>query len=174
MRPGRPCPGAGWGRPRTSARRPRSSPPTRPITSPGPSSPSTAASSSAIPSGGDELLPTSPASASAPGPGPGPEPQPRRTPMAHFNWLDITVFVAYLLASLAIGTSFFREEESLSEYFVASGSMGRVVVAMTILAVLFAGISVLATPSETYVNGFAFYLANLGFFVTTPITTLLF
>src|SRR5690348_16707920 len=94
--------------------------------------------------------------------------------MAHFTWLDITVFVVYLLASVAIGTAFFREQESLSEYFLASRSMGRVVIAMTILAALFSGISFLASPSEAYANGLAFYLVNLGFFIATPITTLIF
>src|SRR4051794_31632886 len=94
--------------------------------------------------------------------------------MAHFTRIDVAVFVSYLLASVAIGTAFFREQESLSEYFLASRSMGRVVIAMTILAALFSGISFLATPSEAYANGFAFYLANFGFFVATPITTLLF
>src|SRR3954468_3354989 len=94
--------------------------------------------------------------------------------MAHFNLLDITVFAAYLLASLAIGPSFFREQESLRDYFLAGRSMGRVVVAMTILAALFSGISFLAAPSEGYANGIAFYLVNVSFFIATPITTLLF
>src|SRR3954447_18419237 len=94
--------------------------------------------------------------------------------MAHFTWIDVVVFVTYLLASVAIGTAFFREQESLSEYLLAGRSMGRVVIAMTILAALFSGISFLATPSEAYANGFAFYLANFGFFFATPITTLLF
>ncbi|HEU5118197.1 MAG TPA: sodium/solute symporter, partial [Isosphaeraceae bacterium] len=40
------------------------------------------------------------------------------------------------------------------------------------LAALFSGISFLAAPSEGYANGMAFFLVNLGFFVATPITTL--
>ncbi len=98
---------------------------------------------------------------------------PRRSLMAHFTWLDIAVFVAYLLASVAIGVSFTRGQRGLSEYFLAGRDMGRIILGMTILAALFSGISFLAAPSEGYANGFAFYLVNLGFFIATPITTLL-
>ncbi|MFO0954038.1 MAG: sodium/solute symporter [Isosphaeraceae bacterium] len=87
--------------------------------------------------------------------------------------IDVAVFVAYLTASVAIGAVFFREKESLSEYFLAGRSMGRVVIAMTILASLFSGISFLAGPSEGYQYGLAFFFVNLGFFVATPITNLL-
>ncbi len=94
--------------------------------------------------------------------------------MSHFLWIDYAVFVTYLLATLAIGGLFFREQESLSEYFLAQRSMGRVVIAMTILAALFSGITFLAAPSEGYTSGPVYYLVNLGFFIATPITTLVF
>lgn len=94
--------------------------------------------------------------------------------MVHFHWIDVAVFVAYLLATVAIGARFARDHETLSEYFLAGRSMGRIVIAMTILAALFSGISFLASPSEGYANGSAFFLVNLGFFVATPVTTLLF
>src|SRR2546423_1341895 len=90
----------------------------------------------------------------------------------HFSWLDYGLFAAYLLATLAIGGLFFREQASLAEYFLAQRSMGRVVVAMTILASLFSGISFLAAPSEGYAHGITFYLVNIAFFVATPLTTL--
>ncbi len=93
--------------------------------------------------------------------------------MAHFTWLDIGVFVVYLLMSVSIGLVFVRDQRNLDEYFLAGRSMGRVVIAMTILAALFSGISFLAAPSEGFTNGFAFFLVNLGFFVATPLTTLL-
>jgi sodium-coupled monocarboxylate transporter 8/12 len=92
--------------------------------------------------------------------------------MAYFTWLDIGVFVAYLLGTMAIGTVFFREQESLSDYFLAGRSMGRVVISMTILASLFSGITFLAAPSEGYQYGIAFFLVNVGFFVATPLTNL--
>lgn len=92
--------------------------------------------------------------------------------MSHFGWLDYSVFSVYLLVTTAIGLAFSRGQDSLSEYFLAKRSMGRVVISMTVLAALFSGISFLAMPSEAYANGPAFFLANLGFFIATPITTL--
>lgn len=92
--------------------------------------------------------------------------------MTHFAWLDYAAFVAYLAASVAIGLVFVNEQDNLSEYFLARRSMGRVVVSMTILAALFSGISFLASPSESYLHGPAFFLVNLGFFLATPLTTL--
>lgn len=94
--------------------------------------------------------------------------------MLHFGWLDYAVFAGYLLATLAIGGLFFREKSNLSEYFLAQRSMGHVIVAMTILASLFSGISFLAAPSEGYSNGMTFYIVNFSFFIATPLTTLVF
>ncbi len=93
--------------------------------------------------------------------------------MAYFHWLDYTIFVLYLVATVAIGSAFIRGQNSLSDYFLARRSMGSVVISMTILASLFSGISFLAVPSEGYANGPAFYLVNFAFFFATPITTLI-
>ena len=92
----------------------------------------------------------------------------------HFTLLDYAVFVAYLSLTAAIGFWFVKGQRNLDEYFLAGRSMGSVVVAMTILAALFSGISFLAAPSEGYANGIAFYLVNIGFLVATPLTTLVF
>lgn len=92
----------------------------------------------------------------------------------NFTVLDYTIFAAYLLLTLAIGTLFFKGQRNLDEYFLAGRSMGQVVIAMTILASLFSGISFLAAPSEGYSNGPIFYLSTLGFFLATPLTTLVF
>lgn len=92
----------------------------------------------------------------------------------HFSLLDYSIFAAYLLLTVAIGMLFVKGQRNLDEYFLAGRSMGSVVVGMTILASLFSGISFLAAPSEGYANGPIFYLVNLGFFIATPITTLLF
>lgn len=91
-----------------------------------------------------------------------------------FTLLDYGVFGAYLVLTAAIGLWFVRGQRDLNEYFLAGRSMGSVVISMTILAALFSGISFLAAPSEGYANGIAFYLVNLGFFVATPLTTIVF
>lgn len=94
--------------------------------------------------------------------------------MARFNWLDYGVFVAYLLASLGIGVAFTRGQRTIKEYFLAGRSMGSVVVAITVIASLFSGISYLGTPSEVYVHGVGYWLIVLGTFVTTPVMTIIF
>ncbi len=92
--------------------------------------------------------------------------------MEHFTWLDYSVFVAYLLATMAIGALFMRGQRNVADYFLAGRSMGSLVISMTMLAALFSGISFLAAPAEGYLHGPAFYLVNLGFFIATPITTI--
>lgn len=94
--------------------------------------------------------------------------------MARFNWLDYGVFAAYLAASLGIGIAFTRGQTTIREYFLAGRSMGPVVVAITIMASLFSGISFLGTPSEVYVHGIGYWLIVFSTFVTTPIMVWIF
>mgnify|MGYP003329540604 CR=1 FL=1 len=91
-----------------------------------------------------------------------------------FTLLDYAVFGAYLLLTAAIGLWFVKGQRDLDEYFLAGRSMGSVVVSMTILAALFSGITFISGPGEAYLNGPLFYLVNLGFFVATPLTTIVF
>jgi SSS family transporter len=91
-----------------------------------------------------------------------------------FTLIDYTVFILYLVATASIGLWFVRGQRDLNEYFLAGRSMGSLVVAMTILASLFSGISFLAAPGEGYANGPVFYLVTLGFLIATPVTNLVF
>ncbi len=93
--------------------------------------------------------------------------------MAHFSWLDYTIFGLYLAASVGVGLySARRKAGNLGDYFLAGRGMSPFLVAMSILAALFSGISYLAGPADVYKNGFAFAYAVLAFFIATPITTL--
>jgi len=92
--------------------------------------------------------------------------------MTHFSWLDYTIFGVYLAASIFIGMWCSRGEDTLKEYFLAGRSMNRFVVAMTVLAALFSGISYLAGPSEVYTSGIGFALIALSFFIATPFTAI--
>ena len=94
--------------------------------------------------------------------------------MVHFSPLDYSIFALYLLVTVAIGTLFIKGQRTLDEYFLAGRGIGSVIVAMTVLAALFSGISFLAGPSEGYANGPVFYLVNLSFFIATPVTALVF
>lgn len=94
--------------------------------------------------------------------------------MTRFSWLDYTLFFAYLVASVLIGVLFVKEQRTVRDYFLAGRSMGYVVVAVSVLAALFSGISYLGAPAEVYTHGFAFILFGLSFFIATPITNRVF
>jgi len=65
--------------------------------------------------------------------------------MAHFSWLDYTIFGLYLAASVGVGLySARRKAGNLGDYFLAGRGMSPFLVAMSILAALFSGISYLA------------------------------
>lgn len=91
----------------------------------------------------------------------------------HFSALDYAIFGAYLAASVGVGLYSARgARQSLGDYFLAGRGMNSVLVAMSILAALFSGISYLAGPADVYRNGFAFAYIVLAFFIATPFTTL--
>ncbi|GEP41955.1 sodium:solute symporter family transporter [Brevifollis gellanilyticus] len=93
--------------------------------------------------------------------------------MNHFSWIDYTIFGVYLAISVGVGLFAARgPKTSLGEYFLAGRGMNSVLVAMSILAALFSGISYLAGPAEVYRNGFGFAYAMLAFFIATPFTAI--
>ena len=92
--------------------------------------------------------------------------------MSHFSPLDYAIFAAYLAASVFVGMWSGRGQESLNDYFLAGRNVNRFVVAMTVLAALFSGISYLAGPSEVYSSGFGYAFILLSFFIATPFTAI--
>ena len=94
--------------------------------------------------------------------------------MTRFGWLDYTIFVVYLAASVLIGVLFVKEQKSVKDYFLAGRGMGYITVAISVLAALFSGISFLGAPAEVYAHGMAFILFGASFFIATPITNLVF
>ena len=93
--------------------------------------------------------------------------------MTHFSLLDYTLFGLYLATSVGVGLwSARRKAGNLGDYFLAGRGMNSFLVAMSILAALFSGISYLAGPADVYKNGFGFGYAVLAFFIATPITTI--
>lgn len=94
--------------------------------------------------------------------------------MARFDWLDYAMFVAYLAVALGVGVFASRGQRTIKDYFLAGRSMGSLVVAITVMASLFSGISYLGTPSEVYVYGIGYWLIVLSTFITTPVMTIIF
>lgn len=92
--------------------------------------------------------------------------------MHHFTFLDYAFFGAYLIASVLIGVLFVKEQRTMKDFFLAGRSMGSVVVAISVMAALFSGISYLGGPAEVYQNGMAFGWILFSFFIATPLTTI--
>jgi SSS family transporter len=93
--------------------------------------------------------------------------------MARFSWIDYALFGLYLATSVGVGLwSARKKAANLGDYFLAGRGMNSLLVAMSILAALFSGISYLAGPADVYKNGFGFGYAVLAFFIATPITTI--
>ena len=76
--------------------------------------------------------------------------------MPRFSWLDYTVFGAYLVVSISFGLSLVKRKQSMNEFFLAGRNVNPFVVALTVLAALFSGISFLAGPAEVYRSGLGF------------------
>lgn len=94
--------------------------------------------------------------------------------MTRFSWIDYGLFAAYLAASVLIGVLFTGQQKTVRDYFLAGRSMGRVVVAISVLAAIFSGITYLGAPAEVYAYGMAFFLFFFSFFIATPITNVVF
>jgi SSS family transporter len=92
--------------------------------------------------------------------------------MSSFHWLDYTFFILYLVASVAVGLLFVKEQRTMKDFFLAGRSMGSVIVAISVMAALFSGISFLGAPSEVYQYGLAYGFILFSFFFATPFTTL--
>jgi SSS family transporter len=92
--------------------------------------------------------------------------------VTHFSALDYAIFGGYLAVSVGVGLYSARGPKSLGDYFLAGRGMNSLLVAMSILAALFSGISFLAGPAEIYKNGFAFGYVALAFFIATPFTAI--
>lgn len=93
--------------------------------------------------------------------------------MSHFAPLDYTFFGIYLLASVLIGVLFVKEQRTMKDFFLAGRSMGSVVVAISVMAAMFSGISYIGGPGEVFKNGAAFGWILFSFFIATPVTTIL-
>ena len=90
------------------------------------------------------------------------------------HWLDYALFAAYLLATAGVGSMFFKRKSDLSGYLQGSHQMHSSVVAISIIASLFSGISYLSSPSETFHYNLVYTWSLASYFVATPITAYVF
>ena len=95
-------------------------------------------------------------------------------PLARLSVVDLIVFVAYMLLLVGVGLISMRQQKSLKGYFLADQNVNWLIVAISVLAALFSGISFLGAPAESFFFDLTVLWTVLAFFIATPITTLLF
>lgn len=79
-----------------------------------------------------------------------------------FGWIDSSLFILMLVLSTAIGVYFGfwgKKEDSPEEYLLAGKSMSTLPVAVSLVASLVSGITVMGDPSEIYTYGTLYWLA---------------
>jgi sodium-coupled monocarboxylate transporter 8/12 len=88
--------------------------------------------------------------------------------------LDIGVFACYMLLLVGVGVWFTRRQTGLKSYLLADQNIHWVIVAVSVLAALFSGITYLGAPAEAFFYDLGYLWVVVSFFIATPITTLLF
>lgn len=88
--------------------------------------------------------------------------------------IDIGVFAGYMLILFGIGAYFTRQQKDLKSYLLADQNIHWIIVAVSVLAALFSGITYLGAPAESFFYDLAYLWVVISFFIATPITTLIF
>jgi sodium-coupled monocarboxylate transporter 8/12 len=88
--------------------------------------------------------------------------------------LDVAVFASYMLLLVGVGLYFTRQQKGLKSYLLADQNVHWIIVAVSVLAALFSGITYLGAPGETYSHDLTYVWVLTSFFIATPITTLVF
>jgi sodium-coupled monocarboxylate transporter 8/12 len=88
--------------------------------------------------------------------------------------LDLAVFVAYMALLTGVGFAFARRKSGANEYLLAGQDVHWAVVAVSVLAALFSGISYLGAPAEAFFHDLTNLWAVSTFLIATPLVTVLF
>jgi sodium-coupled monocarboxylate transporter 8/12 len=94
--------------------------------------------------------------------------------LGHLSPLDLGVFAAYMLLLIGVGLYFTRQQKGLKSYLLADQNIHWIIVAISVLAALFSGISYLGAPAEAFFYDLTYLWVVASFFIATPITTLVF
>jgi sodium-coupled monocarboxylate transporter 8/12 len=87
---------------------------------------------------------------------------------------DVGVFSVYIVILFGIGCWFTWQQKDLKTYLLADQNVHWVIVAISVMAALFSGISYIGAPAESFFHNLSYLWVIISFFIATPITTLLF
>jgi len=87
---------------------------------------------------------------------------------------DYATLGLYLTVSVALGLMFGGKQKDLKTYLLAGHQMHWAMIAISVLAALFSGISFLGAPAETYSNNLVYLWVIVAYVVATPLTTVIF
>lgn len=90
------------------------------------------------------------------------------------KYLDLVVLGSYMCLLFGIGAYFVRQQKNLKSYLLADQNVHWLVVAVSVLAALFSGISYLGAPAETFFHDLTYLWVVMSFLIATPITTVIF
>jgi sodium-coupled monocarboxylate transporter 8/12 len=79
-----------------------------------------------------------------------------------------------MLLLIGVGVYFTRQQKGLKSYLLADQNIHWIIVAISVLAALFSGISYLGAPAEAFFYDLTYLWVVASFFIATPITTLVF
>lgn len=94
--------------------------------------------------------------------------------MTTLRFSDIVVFASYMGLLFGIGVFCARRQKNLKTYLLADKNVHWLVVAISVLAALFSGISYLGAPAETFFHDLGYLWVVASFLIATPITTVIF
>src|SRR5262249_56536080 len=97
--------------------------------------------------------------------GDGPHWSPPRRGVAVTRPLDLAVFVAYMALLAGVGFAFARRKSGAKEYLLAGQDVHWAVVAVSVLAALFSGISYLGAPAEAFFHDLTILWAVATFLI---------
>ncbi len=87
---------------------------------------------------------------------------------------DYALCAIYLIISVALGLKAGGRQKDLKTYLLAGNRMHWALIAISIMAALFSGISFLGAPAESYGHSLIYLWVVLAYFIATPVTTLIF
>ena len=100
--------------------------------------------------------------------------QRKDQPLTRLSSLDIAVFACYMLLLIGVGVYFTRQQKGLKSYLLADQNIHWIIVAVSVLAALFSGITYLGAPAQTFTYDLTYVWVLASFFIATPITTIVF